>query len=237
MEETQAWSTKAQTLMERVPAAEIDDAEALLEEGLDLPCQCPRVELLEAACERAKQWVEVTIKADEQNAKLERLRSLLEEGESMTVCPATDLAALRERIRVREWADPAKLVAAGKPDPISLDEIRAVVAAGAAIIEGVKTPEKAPEPRHRRRRAVRRERRAAAAGRRLPRRMPSRMPPRRQLCRPPSTRTTSPTRSARCWTACGRTWPTARRGRNAPRRCTPTPRLATSSPSRMSRSW
>ena len=146
MEETQAWSTKAQTLMERVPAAEIDDAEALLEEGLDLPCQCPRVELLEAACERAKQWVEVTIKADEQNAKLERLRSLLEEGESMAVCPVTDLAALRERIRVREWADPAKLVAAGKPDPISLDEIRAVVAAGAAIIEGVKTPEKAPEP-------------------------------------------------------------------------------------------
>ena len=146
VEETQAWSTKAQTLMERVPAAEIDDAEALLEEGLDLPCQCPRVELLEAACERAKQWVEVTIKADEQNAKLERLRSLLDEGESMTVCPVTDLAALRERIRVREWADPAKLVAAGKPDPISLDEIRAVVAAGAAIIEGVKTPEKAPEP-------------------------------------------------------------------------------------------
>ena len=146
MEETIAWSTKAQTLMARVPAAEIDDAEALLEEGLDLPCQCEQVELLEAACERAKQWVEMTIKADEGNAKLEKLRALLEEGEGMSVCPVTDLSALRERIRVREWADPAKLVAAGKPNPASLEDVRAVVAAGAAIIEGVKTPEKPPEP-------------------------------------------------------------------------------------------
>ena len=37
----------------------------------------------------------MTIKADEGNAKLEKLRALLEEGEGMSVCPVTDLSALR----------------------------------------------------------------------------------------------------------------------------------------------
>ena len=59
----------------------------------------------------------------------------LEAGEAMPVGTA-EMHMLRARIRVREWADVARNVAAGKPNPSPLSEVRQTVATGAAIIEG-----------------------------------------------------------------------------------------------------
>ena len=135
MEDTRAWAARAQSLMAMNPVSKLEEAEVLLEEGLDLPTRCPEVDALEEAVDKAKAWAEEANKADEANKSLETLVELLEAGEAMTV-GVEEITMLRERIRVRRWADAARLVAVGKPEPISLEEVRDAVAAGAAIIEG-----------------------------------------------------------------------------------------------------
>ena len=138
-EETTAWASRCSAFLATSSAAErsLDAAEELLREGLELPTSCDEVDQLEETVLAARHWVEETQKADESDAKIERLAELLERGGALEVRPE-EVDALAERIRVREWADPAKRVAAGKPEPTQLAEIRAVVARGAAIIEGAR---------------------------------------------------------------------------------------------------
>ena len=138
-EETTAWASRCSAFLATSSAAErsLDAAEELLREGLELPTSCDEVDQLEETVLAARHWVEETQKADESDAKIERLAELLERGGALEVTPE-EVDALVERIRVREWADPAKRVAAGKPEPTPLAEIRAVVARGAAIIEGAR---------------------------------------------------------------------------------------------------
>ena len=135
VEETQAWAMRAQTLLAMDPPCELDQAEELLEEGLDLPTHCPEVDALDEAVQVAKSWAEDAMAADNGNAATGALRELLEAGEAMPVGTA-QMHMLRARIRVREWADVARNVALGKPNPSPLSEVRQSVAAGAAIIEG-----------------------------------------------------------------------------------------------------
>ena len=73
--------------------------------------------------------------ADNADAPLNMLWSLHESATGMCVRASEELRMLVERIRVREWADPAKLVAVGKPKPSVVEEIKRVAAQGAAIIE------------------------------------------------------------------------------------------------------
>jgi hypothetical protein len=134
-EETQAWASRAETLLAMDPVCGLEQAEALLEEGLDLPTHCPEVETLGEAVASARAWAEEAQTADAANKSLQILTELLDAGEAMTV-GTEELEMLRERIRVREWADHARQVAVGKPEPTPLDEVRDLVTAGAAIIEG-----------------------------------------------------------------------------------------------------
>ena len=109
---------------------------------------CAEVDAVAAAVAAARAWDEEAEKADEADAKLDVLKRLLSRARPtakpehrlddpngpLLVLPE-EVDALESRIRVREWADPAKRVAAGKPTAATLAETR-LVAAGAAILEG-----------------------------------------------------------------------------------------------------
>ena len=165
--ETEAWRTKSRALLDAVDADRftLERAETLLQEGETLPVACDEVDAVADAVAAAKSWDEEAQKADEADAKLDVLKRLFaqvrqtEDGAEVNVQnkPKTEqkdtstttdqpplllvlpeeVDALQERIRVREWADPAKRVAAGKPTAATLREIRELVKSGAAILEGV----------------------------------------------------------------------------------------------------
>jgi hypothetical protein len=80
VEETQAWASRAQTLLAMQAPCELDQAEELLEEGLDLPTHCPEVDALDEAVQVAKSWAEDALAADSGNAATDALRELLEAG-------------------------------------------------------------------------------------------------------------------------------------------------------------
>jgi len=154
LEETETWREKSRALLDAdvfgTERFSLERAEKLLEEGETLPVACDEVDAVAAAVAAAKAWDEEAEKADEADAKLDALKRLLRrarraKGDTSADASADpplllvlpeEVDALEERIRVREWADPAKRVAAGKPTAATLAEIRELVAAGAAILEG-----------------------------------------------------------------------------------------------------
>ena len=135
VEETNAWAARATSLMATTPSCELEDAKKLLEQGAELPCRCDEMDALESATTEATTWAEEAVAADNADAPLNMLWSLHESATGMCVRASEELRMLVERIRVREWADPAKLVAVGKPKPSVVEEIKRVAAQGAAIIE------------------------------------------------------------------------------------------------------
>ena len=173
--ETETWIEKSRALLDAVDADRftIDSAELLLQEGQLLPVACDEVDAVATAVAEAKTWDESARVADEADAALAVLKRLLaqvvripketntastleetpaltvrtpDETETFLLVLPDETDALRERIRVREWADPARRIAAGKPAAASLGEIRAAVAEGAAILEGTGAFVSGPDP-------------------------------------------------------------------------------------------
>ena len=119
-EETTAWASRSSAFLATSSAAErsLDAAEELLREGLELPTSCDEVDQLEETVLAARHWVEETQKADESDAKIERLAELLERGGALEVRPE-EVDALAERVACASGRIPRNASPRGNPNPRS----------------------------------------------------------------------------------------------------------------------